>query len=121
MSTDPPVAIGRYRLIRSLGTGSRGDLYLAFDPALEREVAVRVLPPMPADIRHRVARALRSHAALRQSGLAPIFDVGDYDGRLFLTRAFVAGRSVELVAWSGCNRCATPWPPCIGVGSSASD
>ncbi len=76
-----------------------GDVYLATDALLEREVAVKVLSDRYAEspeIRRRFTR--EALAAARLSGqphVVTIFDVGEHEGRPFIVMAYMAGGSVE--------------------------
>ena len=98
--TDLPECFGRYRILRKLGQGGMGAVYLAHDTELDRPVALKV-PRFSAgdsDAVERFKREARTAATLRHPNLCPIFDVGQIDGRLYLTMAYVEGRSLaELI------------------------
>ncbi len=75
LGSDEEVTFGRFALIRPLGRGAHGRVYLAFDPTLEREVALKV---MGAEGEHALRRGLqegRALAKLRHPNLVQIHDV----------------------------------------------
>jgi len=97
----PPVApalperFGRYEVLRPLGRGGMGAVYLARDTQLDRQVALKV--PLfdgdPARAR-RFVREARAAAALRHPHLCPVYDAGEIDGQPFLTMAYVDGETL---------------------------
>lgn len=91
---DPPSTVGRYRIVTPLGEGRLGRLYLAFDPRLDREVALRLVPPLPDNVRGRLERALRTRVALRHARCAALLDFGDDEGHLYYVREFVPGQTI---------------------------
>ena len=78
MTTPGPVAIGKYRLRRSLGTGAQGVVYLAYDPDLGREVALKALHPHLAtdEVLERFVREARILAQVDHPNIATVYDVG---------------------------------------------
>src|SRR5262245_39097211 len=98
--SDLPERFGRYRILRKLGQGGMGAVYLAHDSQLDRQVALKV-PRFTAgdgESIERFKREARTAATLQHANLCPIYDVGDIDGRHYLTMAFVEGRSLaELI------------------------
>ena len=70
--------IGKYHLRRSLGAGSQGSAYLAYDPDLGREVALKALHPHLAtgEVRNRFMREARILAQIDHPNIATVFDVG---------------------------------------------
>lgn len=99
---------GRYRMIRQLGQGNMGSVYLAEDTRLGRQVALKVPHFRPDDgpeVRARFFREARALAALRHPNLCPIFDVGEQHGVPFLIMAYLEGGSLSQ-ALKGC----PPWP-----------
>ena len=88
---DAPEQIGRYRIVRPLGRGRLGDLYLAADPVFEREVALRVVPPLSQE----QPGVLRTHSdRWRGWGIClsrPSWISGEHEGRSFFTRQYIPG------------------------------
>src|ERR1700687_5654598 len=89
--------VGRYRIVRFLGAGAMGEVYLAEDPHIERRLAiktVRLAGGRPQDIEDRKRRLLREARAagrLLHPNVVTLFDAGEQDGVLFLAFEFVEG------------------------------
>src|SRR5439155_23308474 len=93
----PPSAVGRYRVLRRLGRGGMGDVFAAFDPQLQREVAGKVLRPHLADdpgARIRFVREARAAAAVQHDNVLPVHEVGEADGVPFLVMPLLAGETL---------------------------
>jgi predicted Ser/Thr protein kinase len=94
-----PPAIGRYIVLRFLARGGMGALYVAHDPILERDVAIKLL--RDADdplLRARFTREAKSAANLRHRHVVTIFDVGDHEGQPFIAMELVEGPTfAELI------------------------
>jgi len=88
---------GRYEVVRRLGQGGMGTVYLAKDPALDRLVALK-LPNFQTDNAEeaieRFYREARAMATVHHPHLCPIFDVGETDGRPYLAMGYVDGHSL---------------------------
>jgi len=97
LDDDIPIKIGRYEVLRKLGQGGMGTVLLAHDPALDRKIAVK-LPHFDtredAQAIERFYREARSMATVDHPNLCPIHDVGEYDGRPYLTMAYIDGGSL---------------------------
>jgi eukaryotic-like serine/threonine-protein kinase len=90
-----PTAIGRYRVIRRLGQGGFGRVYLARDDALDRPVAIKVPNPErvagPEDVEAYLAEA-RTLAKLDHPHIVPVHDVGRTDdGLCYVVSKYVEG------------------------------
>lgn len=94
----PPTRFGRYRIIRELGRGAMGAVYLAQDEQLHRQVALKI-PQFGADMNRglleRFYREARAAAALRHPGICPVYDVGEIDGQHYITMAYIEGRPLR--------------------------
>lgn len=96
-------ALGRYRLLRKIGRGGMGEVWLAEDPRLQRQVALKILPQRNRDDQHfitRFEREARAAAALHHPHILPVHDYGQQrqpDGSTvaYLVMSYVAGGSVE--------------------------
>ncbi|WP_417847462.1 protein kinase domain-containing protein [Thalassoglobus sp.] len=93
---DLPEEFGRYKISKRLGKGGMGAVYRAWDPALEREVALKVpfLKQNDSTFIARFQREARSAAAVQHSGICAIYDVGEFGGVPFFTMQFVQGESL---------------------------
>ena len=99
-----PTAIGRYRVIRRLGQGGFGRVYLAHDDELDRPVAIKVPNPErvagPEDVEAYLAEA-RTLARLDHPHIVPVYDVGRTDdGLCYVVSKYVEGSDLA----GGCGR-----------------
>jgi hypothetical protein len=92
--------IGGCRLIRVIGRGGMGVVYLAEQEALHRQVAVKVISSEFAGdpaFRRRFERESRLAAAIEHPNLVPIHAAGEDDGRLFIVMRLIAGTDLRVV------------------------
>src|SRR5262245_31810688 len=78
--TAAPASLGRFRLLRVLGKGGFGIVYLAEDPQLGRQVAVKVPRPealLLSDFRQRFLREARLAARLQHPHILPVYESGE--------------------------------------------
>lgn len=96
-----PVRIGRYVLKRQLGRGGQGVVYVADDPKLDREVALKLLATESPDPREqeRILREAQAMARLSHPNVVAVFEVGEHESKLFIAMEYVQG--VTLAAWRG--------------------
>ncbi len=94
-AADRPATLGRLRLERVLGSGGMGVVHAAFDPDLERRVAVKLLHASSADARARLLREARAMAKLSHPNVITVFDVGTADGTDFVTMELVDGATLK--------------------------
>src|SRR5262249_10151405 len=89
-----PERIGPYRIERELGAGGFGVVYLAYDPDVKRQVALKVLPPgrlhQPEAVA-RFQREARATARLRHAGIVQLFDYSRQGPPYYLVTEHVAG------------------------------
>src|SRR5205085_2749224 len=103
-SDDVPRILGRYRIEKKLGEGGMGAVYLARDTQLDRQVALKIPHLQGGDSKLLAARFLReaqAAAALRHPNICPIYDLGEIDGQVYLTMAFISGESLARRIRSG--------------------
>ncbi len=101
----PPEQFGRYRIIKRLGQGGMGSVYLAQDTHLQRAVALKV-PEFgehdDPEARKRFLEEARTAATLDHPYLCPVYDAGEIDGQLYLTMAYIEGQSLaDLIGDAG--------------------
>jgi serine/threonine protein kinase len=94
---------GRYRIQRRLGAGGMGEVYLAFDTQLQRDVAIKVLKAEAGDVAQsdRVLREARTAATLRHPNICTIFEAGEIDSQPYIAMEFIVGRSVATLVEGG--------------------
>jgi WD40 repeat protein len=92
-----PTRIARFRVRRRLGAGAFGDVYLAHDPQLDRDIALKVPQSGTLDSPRRVERFLRearSAARLRHPHIVPVYDAGQDGDTFYIAAAFIEGRTL---------------------------
>lgn len=89
-----PATIGRYRVKAVLGRGAQGVVYLAEDPELGREVAIKTLPKRQRDSQQLLTEA-RNVGRLSHPGIVPVFDVGRIGDVPYVVYERVNGRTLE--------------------------
>lgn len=82
-------------MLHELGTGGMGSVYLAYDPNLDREIALKLVQVQPAD-RERAAREGRSLARLNHPNVVRVFDVGRQDNRVFIAMELLKGPTLSV-------------------------
>ena len=87
----------RYEVVRELGRGGMGVVYLAKDPILDREVAVKVIGHMSDDRKQRFLREARVIAKMDHPGIVGAFDLGEDGEGLFFVMPFVPGVNLRQV------------------------
>jgi serine/threonine protein kinase len=95
-TVEPSSQWGRYRLIRIIGQGSFGTVYLARDDQLDREVALKLLHPsvIASDALKAEGRAL---ARIDHPNVLTVYGVEEHDGRLALCMKYVRGRTLDEI------------------------
>jgi hypothetical protein len=93
---EPGLRLGHFRIDRRLGAGGMGEVYLATDLALDRPVAVKLLPPGAASgaAHDRLIREARAQARINHPNVAHIYFVGEDAGRLYFAMEYIAGETL---------------------------
>lgn len=95
---DLPDVFGRYRVQKKLGSGAMGAVYLADDTLLDRRVALKT-PTFENDqegeLLRRFYREARAVANLKHPNLCAVYDVGEIDGRHYISMEFVRGKKLQ--------------------------
>ncbi len=115
--------VGRYVVVEELGAGGMGVVYSAYDPELDRRIALKLLSPRgggdgdskASRSRARLIREAQALAKLSHNNVVTVHDVGEHEGRVFLAMEYLDG--ITLRAWiaNGPHR----WPEVIEVLSAA--
>lgn len=94
------MVIGRYEVRAALGTGGFAAVYRAYDPALDREVALKVLHAHLAGeptVRERFLREGRALARVRHPNIVHVYDAGEAGALAYLAMELVEGRSLDAI------------------------
>src|SRR6187549_2078099 len=91
-----PESIARFRIERQLGAGAMGVVYAAFDPDLERHVAVKVLRAAPGAVaRSRLLREARAMARLSHPNVVTVHEVGTSGERDYVATELIIGSNLS--------------------------
>jgi len=101
MDMTPGASLGPYRILRPLGSGGMGAVYLAWDQRLERRVALKLLTHTAGDdaVRH-VRHEARAVARLTHANIAALYDTAEHNGVSFLVMEYVDGEPLSHLARS---------------------
>ena len=115
---DAGMQIGRYVVLGGVGEGGMGIVYAAYDPELDRKVALKLLHPTKAKSseisRTRLLREAQAMARLNHPNVVTVHDVGELGKRVFLAMEFVEGQT--LGDWQEQSR---PWRETLATIISA--
>lgn len=98
LSQNDAQCIDRFRLLRPLGRGAQGTVYLAYDPQLDRQVAIKTLNvAAAADTHHaeQLIAAAKTASSLSHPNIVPVFEVGMHAGQPFVVFEYVEGRALS--------------------------
>ncbi|MGH9961028.1 MAG: protein kinase domain-containing protein, partial [Pyrinomonadaceae bacterium] len=90
--------IARYRVIRKIGAGGMGEIYMAKDVTLDRTVALKILPADVAFDQKRMLRFMREAkivSALNQPNILTIFEFGETESLRFIATEYVDGKTLR--------------------------
>ncbi|MGH9843985.1 MAG: FlgO family outer membrane protein [Blastocatellia bacterium] len=94
----------RYEILSHLGSGGMGEVYLARDSRLERKIAIKLLPAEftrdPARL-HRFVTEAKAASALNHPNIITIHEIGESEGRHFITTEYVEGRTLRQAIAAG--------------------
>src|SRR5688572_8270417 len=90
--------VGKYQIVRPLGRGAMGMVYLAHDTVLERDVALKVMAAQIGDdplVQERFAREARAVAKLTHPNVVTVFDLGSHtDGSPYIAMELLKGQDL---------------------------
>ncbi|MEZ5429523.1 MAG: protein kinase [Pyrinomonadaceae bacterium] len=90
--------LAHYKLLSPIGSGGMGEIYLARDTRLKRDVAIKILPDDLTQNESAVGRFMReaySASALNHPNILTIYDIGKCDGTHFIATEFVEGKTLR--------------------------
>ena len=95
---EPGTVLGTYTILREIGRGGMGRVYLASDARLGRTVALKALPPQltrEASHRDRLRREARAAALLTHPGICTVYALEELNGELYIATEFVEGHTLR--------------------------
>src|SRR5258706_11427667 len=98
MPLEAGTKFGRYEILSQLGKGGMGEVYLAKDLKLDRNVALKILPAELASSRERMLRFVqeaKAAAALNHPNVAHVYEISEHDGLNFIEMEYVEGRTLR--------------------------
>ncbi len=100
LSLEPGARIGRYLILERVGSGSMGVVYGAYDPELDRKIALKLLrggQPGQDEVvaRGRLLREAKAMARLAHPNVVVVHDVGVFEGQVFLAMEFLGGGTLR--------------------------
>src|SRR5262250_1712071 len=96
--------ISHYRILSRIGAGGMGEVYLAQDTKLGRNVALKILPAGVAANRERMRRFVqeaKAAAALNHPNIAHIYEIGEANGVNFIAMEFIDGQTLSKLIQDG--------------------
>ncbi len=99
--SEAPLKLGKYEILRELGRGAMGIVYEAFDPTIERTVALKTIRrdqlegAEAADVIARFQREAKAAGRLNHPNIVSIYDFGDDNNTTFIAMEFVHGRELK--------------------------
>ncbi|MCB9704533.1 MAG: serine/threonine protein kinase [Myxococcales bacterium] len=98
---DEPFRFGRFTVLQRLGAGGMGTVFVAYDPDLDRRVALKVLHNRGERGRSAALREGRALARLRHPNVVSVHEVGVLGGQVFVVMEYVAGDNLRVWARAG--------------------
>jgi WD40 repeat protein/predicted Ser/Thr protein kinase len=92
-----PLRIGRYTIVRTLGRGGMGVVYLAYDGDLDRRVAVKLLHASSRNSKSvaRLQREAMAMARLQHPNVVTVYETGAHEGQLFVAMEYIRGSDMR--------------------------
>ncbi|MCP3166771.1 serine/threonine-protein kinase [Myxococcus qinghaiensis] len=88
----------RYQPVRFLGQGGMGQVFLAYDPLLRRNVALKFVKGGDPELARRFLSEARAQARVRHERVCEVYEVGEVQGRGYIAMRYVAGQSLGQLA-----------------------
>ncbi|MCA9663271.1 MAG: serine/threonine protein kinase, partial [Myxococcales bacterium] len=94
-ATSEPFRLGRFTILDHLGGGGMGTVFVAYDPDLDRKIALKVLRSQGERGRREVLREGRALARLKHPNVVTVYEVGVLDGRLVVAMEYIDGENLR--------------------------
>jgi len=94
---NPPTQISRFRILRTLGEGAQGIVYLGYDTQLERQVAIKTLlldAHTDPDHSRRLVDSARTASGLSHPNIVQVFEVGVHEDQPYVVFEYIEGRNL---------------------------
>ncbi|TSC25243.1 serine/threonine-protein kinase [Corallococcus sp. Z5C101001] len=88
----------RYQGLRFLGQGGMGQVFLAYDPRLRRDVALKFMKGDDPDVLRRLLAEARAQARVHHERVCPVHEMGEAQGRAFIAMRYIPGRTLGQLA-----------------------
>jgi tRNA A-37 threonylcarbamoyl transferase component Bud32/tetratricopeptide (TPR) repeat protein len=90
-------SVGRYTILGVVGRGGMGEVYAAYDPELDRKIALKLLRSRSADrrVQARLLREPKAIAKLSHANVVVVHDAGTFEDRVFVAMEFVDGQTLK--------------------------
>jgi serine/threonine protein kinase len=95
-----PVQLGRFTILKCIGTGAMGEIYAAYDEQLDRKVALKLVRSglhTSKLAEERLLREAQALARLSHPNVVQVYETGTYSGKVFIAMEFIRGQT--LTAW----------------------
>lgn len=91
-----PDNVGRFKPLRILGKGAQGIVYLASDPQLDRQVALKTLPHR-SSANEQLINEAKNVSQLQHANIVPLYEIGTHEDRPYLVYPFVDGQTLRNI------------------------
>lgn len=92
--------VGQYQIIEGIGVGGMASVYKAYQPGLERYVALKILPPLYAQqpgFQERFTREAKAVARLNHPNIVPVYDYGQSGDYSYIVMRYVEAGSLQTI------------------------
>ncbi len=115
------MTLGKYQIVERLGRGGMADVYRAYQPGMDRYVAIKVMHPHLAedpDFLERFKREAQSVGTLRHPNIVQVIDFDIQDNEYYMVMEFIQGSTLKVVLME---RKALPVPEALDLGIKLAD
>src|ERR1700745_2029265 len=94
----PHTTLSHYRIVKKIGAGGMGEVYLAEDTRLDRKVALKILPEdlaIDADRMRRFVQEAKAASALNHPNIITIYEIGETGAQHFIATEYIDGETLR--------------------------